>query len=217
MLNPYLLSLIGKPLNEADGDEENPTEDENKAPKNQTDEENPEGEEQQESDDPAEQEDPFGLDNDGDGTPDDGTGDAVEDFGMDDDTADDTDTQATGGSTASLNTETDEKNIQINILDISKQDRFILLRKLLGNYNDMRYQIIGFKKSLENFYGNLDPDVKYAAINSLNLLESQLTEYMLNKYSYNNYEENLKVFMLFSARMNEIIQSCDPDGKHSNK
>ena len=216
MLNPYLLSLIGNPLNEADGDEPKPEEADQK-PKNQTDEENPEGEEQQESDDPAEQEDPFGLDGDGDGTPDDGTGDEIGDFGMDDDAADDTDTQATSGSTTSLNTETDEKNIQINILDISKQDRFILLRKLLSNYNDMRYQIIGFKKSLENFYGNMDPDVKYAAINSLNLLESQLTEYMLNKYSYNNYEENLKVFMLFSARMNEIIQSCDPDGKHSNK
>lgn len=216
--NPMLLALLESSnasvyLNEAteEKDEEDQASNEEEEDTTQENDDNDSSEENEEesSDDNTEsdnqqedgEDDPFSFDNDeeeDDGPNPDGLPDP-DDVG--DDSVDDA----------------EEKNVQTNILNLSSLDRNLVKRRLFNNFKDLRTSIDSFRTTVDDREEVLDSNIRNATITKLGDLYEKLTEYLMYKFSYINYEENLENFILYTKKFNEIIQVVIGDDKHDNK
>lgn len=171
-------------------DEDNPDEADDEATEDTTDSENEDTEDDFEEDEDVD----YGFDSD-------------EDLGASDMVADDTDEED----------EPEETNVQTNVLNISELDRNLVKRRLFNNYKDLRTAINSFKMTVTDREESLPLEIRSAMISRLGDLYEKITEYMMYKFSYTNYEENLEIFTLYTKKFNEIIQVALDDDKHDNK
>lgn len=111
----------------------------------------------------------------------------------------------------------EEKNVQTNILNLSTLDRHLIKRRLFNSFKDLRSSINSFRMTIDERAEALVPEVRNEVINVLGDLYEKLTEYLMYKFSYINYEENLENFLLYTKKFNEIIQVTTSDLKHDNK
>ena len=217
--NPMLLALLenSKPpvyLNEAaEEDEEDPStneegeeeegKDENESDDNSEDNKEESTDDNNESDDQQEEgeEDAFSFDND----EEEDDGPNPDDLPDPDDAGDDPADDA------------EEKNVQTNILNLSSLDRNLVKRRLFNNFKDLRTSIDSFRATIDDREEALEPEIRNATITKLGDLYEKLTEYLMYKFSYINYEENLENFLLYTKKFNEIIQVVIGDDKHDNK
>ncbi len=105
--------------------------------------------------------------------------------------------------------EEEETNIQTNILNLSSIDRAILSKRLFGSYQDLNTKINSLKNLIDNNETVIDPDVRDIASAKINDISRLLIDYMKYKYSLNNYEDNMNMYLLFAKNLDSIIKFVD--------
>lgn len=111
-----------------------------------------------------------------------------------------------------------ETNIHTNVLNLSKLDRLLAKRKCLSDFYDLRTSVDTFRSVIENNEAIIDPDVRQAAVRDLNKLYTSIGEYLMYRFGYTNYEENLQNYFIFIRSMNDIVKVVGEKGmKNPNK
>ena len=193
-----------------DDDAEQGNEDETE---NQNDENN-EGEEQDNENE--------GEDNEGEG------GNDEDDFSLDpagdEGEGDDNDPPPDGltdpdddGSNDNTEDKDAETNVHVNVLNLSKIDRVLAKRRCLSDFYDLRTSIDTFRNIIENNEATIEPTVRDMAVRDLNKLYSTLEDYLMYKFSYTNYEENLQNYFIFMRNMNDIVKIVNKKGLNGKK
>lgn len=174
-------------------EEQNPG-DENQDEEKQSEDENPEeGQDQDASDD-------FSLDSD---TPDDSTDNDPPPDGLvdpdDDGSTDEEDPDA-------------ETNVHVNILSLSKLDRTLAKRRCLNDYYDLRTSIDTVRNIIDRNEAVVEPETRARAVEQLNKLYTTVSEYLMYKFAYSNYEDALQHYLLFMRAINDIVQNVKENG-----
>lgn len=213
--NYLLRSLLEAPGDNEDQDEgetnqnanagkNNPETTEEQSPKdneNQNDE-TEEGNDNPEQDDGNEGEEETGED-------DFGIEDPTGDTGGDDPTQD---SDTTSSSDTYDEVETDEQNIQTNVLNLSKLDRVLMKKKLFSDYQDLRVSLRTSRNLIHDNEENVDPEVRENFYNKIDKLYTNLTDYLSYKFSFTNYEENLQIYLIFAKSLQDILDSMTEKG-----
>lgn len=148
--------------------------------------------------------------------------DAADDFTLDSDTSDDsTDNEPPpdglvdpddDGSTGDEEDPDAETNVHVNILNLSKLDRTLAKRRCLNDYYDLRTSIDTFRNIIDRNEAAIEPDVRTQAVEQLNKLYTTVSEYLMYKFSYSNYEDTLQHYLLFMRAMNDIVKNVKENG-----
>ena len=213
--NYFLRSLLEAPGDNEDQDEgetnqdanageNNPETAEEQSPENN---ENPDDETEEDNDTP-EQDD--GNEGEETGEDDIGIEDPIGDTGGDDDATQDSDT--TSSTDTYDEVETDEQNIQTNVLNLSKLDRVLMKKKLFSDYQDLRVSLRTSRNLIHDNEENVDPEVREAFYDKIDKLYTNLTDYLSYKFTYTNYEENLQVYLIFAKSLQDILDSMTEKG-----
>lgn len=128
-----------------------------------------------------------------------------------------TDPDDDGSSDDSSDNSQEETNVQTNILNMSKLDRLLAKRRCLTDYHDLRTSINSFRNTIEKSEAILEPTIRDETIRDLNTLYTRIGEYLMYRFGYNNYEENLQNYFIFMQSMNEIIKKVDENGPKAKK
>ena len=123
-----------------------------------------------------------------------------------------TDPEDDGSSDTSEGDKTAETNIHVNVLSLSKLDRLLAKKRCLNDFYDLRTSIDTFKVVIEKNETVLDPDVRDIAVRDLNKLHTMLEDYLMHKFSFTNYEENLQNYFIFMRSMNDIVKNVNEKG-----
>lgn len=199
----------GETNQDANAGENNPEATEEQPPENN---ENPDDETEEDNDTPEQDDGDEGEET---GEDDIGIEDPTEDTGGDDDTTQDSDTTSSEDTYDEV--ETDEQNIQTNVLNLSKLDRVLMKKKLFSDYQDLRVSLRTSRNLIHDNEENVDPDVREAFYDKIDKLYTNLTDYLSYKFSYTNYEENLQVYLIFAKSLQDILDSMTEKGlKTSN-
>lgn len=203
MILQSLLEAAKKPDSPDEEDKKDQTQDnpdENEEDAANADEK-PDGEDEGSSDenkDSTENEDEDGEKDDDEEKPDD-QGD--DDFSLDGDNSDeenpdglvDPDDDGSGDTE-----EPEETNVQTTILNsMSKLDRLLAQRSIYSNFLELRSSISTLKSTLEQYEATINPEVREVAFEKLNNLYSSVERYLLNRFGYMGYEDNLQNYNLF--------------------
>lgn len=128
-----------------------------------------------------------------------------------------TDPDDDGSNDDTSQDEGEETNVQTNVLNLSKLDRLLMKRRCLSDFYDLRTSINTFRNIIEKNEASIDPTVRETAVRDLNQLYTTLEDYLMYKFSYTNYEENLQNYLLFMRSMNDIVKTVDQNGQKSGK
>lgn len=128
-----------------------------------------------------------------------------------------TDPDDDGSNDDTSQDEGEETNVQTNVLNLSKLDRLLMKRRCLSDFYDLRTSINTFRNVIEKNEASIDPTVRETAVRDLNQLYTTLEDYLMYKFSYTNYEENLQNYLLFMRSMNDIVKTVDQNGQKSGK
>lgn len=212
-MSPFMRALL-----EADGDnqddanaepqsEDNAAEN-NDAPDDAGTDQNAEGDDQNnDNPDDSNSDDPFGDDGDGDNQED--LSNPPDGLASPDDTGDPNDTGSGDDS--------DEQNIQLNILSLSNLDRLTLNQKCFNNFKDLRVKINRAQNLVDDNEQLLEADFRDEVVENLGELYAAVNSYMTIKFSFNNYEENAKTFNIFASQLDEILKNIKNSGKSKDK
>ena len=186
-------------------DDSNNDDDTNSDDENQDDNDNNDDENKDDnSDDDSPSDDDFSMDSDDSSSEDDGgenpDGLASPDAMGDDESAQDAET-----------------NVHVNILNLSKLDRTISLKRLLNDYTATRTSINTFLNIIDKNETIIDATLRESLINDLNSLLQNLNDYIGIKFSYINYEENLQNYIIFSKKLEDIVQRLQSAMQHNDK
>lgn len=237
MLTPMLLALLESAkissaqdhsvMNEAaDDDEDEPDTQDQETEETPADDEQPEEntDDNDETDDPSDDNEDDNPDDENNEGEEGSEEDPADDFSFDSDSEEDDGPNPDGlpdpdamGDDSSTEEEPEEKNLQINILNLTSMNRSILKKKIYNSFQDLRSLVNSQKMLIDEREGNMDPELRAAIIDAFNNLYERLTEYMMYTFQYTNYEENLRNFNIFVKRCHEIVQLSIDDGKHDNK
>ena len=222
MLNMYLMSLRDedeeskKALTEAAKDEEADDTDDNADDSNNDDDTNSDDENQDDndnnddenkddnSDDDSPSDDDFSMDSDDPSSDDDG-GENPDGLASPDATGEDESTQDA------------ETNVHVNILNLNKLDRTISMKRLLNDYTATRTSINTFLNIIDKNETVIDATLRESLTNDLNNLLQNLNDYIGIKFSYINYEENLQNYIIFSKKLEDIVQRLQSAMQHNDK
>lgn len=185
---------------ESNNDDDTNSDDENQDDKDTNDDENKDDN----SDDDSPSEDDFSMDSDDPSSEDDG-GENPDGLASPDATGDDESTQDT------------ETNVHVNILNLSKLDRTISMKRLLNDYTATRTSINTFLNIIDKNETIIDATLRKSLINDLNNLLQNLNDYIGIKFSYINYEENLQNYIIFSKKLEDIVQRLQSAMQHNDK
>ena len=105
----------------------------------------------------------------------------------------------------------------MNILNLSKLDRTISLKRLLNDYTATRTSINTFLNIIDKNETVIDATLRESLINDLNSLLQNLNDYIGIKFSYINYEENLQNYIIFSKKLEDIVQRLQSAMQHNDK
>lgn len=206
-MSPFMRALL-----EADGDnqddanaepqaEDNAAEN-NDAPDDAGADQNAEGNDQNnDNPDDSNSDDPFD---------DDGDGDNQEDLSNPPDGLASPDDTGSGD-------DSDEQNIQLNILSLSNLDRLTLNQKCFNNFKDLRVKINRAQNLVDDNEQLLEADFRDEVVENLGELYAAVNSYMTIKFSFNNYEENAKTFNIFASQLDEILKNIKNSGKSKDK
>lgn len=161
-----------------------------------------------------------GEDNEGEGDEDDFSMNPDEEEGEDNEPPPDglTDPDDDGSNDDASSEDEGETNIHTNVLNLSKLDRLLAKRKCLSDFYDLRTSVDTFRSVIENNEAVIDPDVRQAAVRDLNKLYTSIGEYLMYRFGYTNYEENLQNYFIFIRSMNDIVKVVGEKGmKNPNK
>lgn len=212
-MSPFMRALL-----EADGDnkddanaepqaEDNAAEN-NDAPDDAGADQNAEGNDQNnDNPDDGNSDDPFGDEGDGENQED--LSNPPDGLASPDDTGDPNDTGSGDDS--------DEQNIQLNILSLSNLDRLTLNQKCFNNFKDLRVKINRAQNLVDDNEQLLEADFRDEVVENLGELYAAVNSYMTIKFSFNNYEENAKTFNIFASQLDEILKNIKNDGKSKDK
>lgn len=185
---------------DSNNDDDTNSDDENQDDNDNNDDENTDDN----SDDDSPSDDDFSMDSDDPSSDDDGgenpDGLASPDAMGDDESAQDTET-----------------NVHVNILNLSKLDRTISLKRLLNDYTATRTSINTFLNIIDKNETVIDATLRESLINDLNSLLQNLNDYIGIKFSYINYEENLQNYIIFSKKLEDIVQRLQSAMQHNDK
>ena len=119
-----------------------------------------------------------------DGTP--GEGGEGGEAGTDNDPPPDglTDPNDDGSGDTSTDDEEQEINVQHTILQISQLDRTLAKRKNFNDFQDYRSTLTAFKNIVNNNEATIPPAVREAAIDKIDTLYNQVTDYLTYKFGY---------------------------------
>ena len=212
-MSPFMRALL-----EADGDNQEdanaePQAEDNAAENNDTPvdagaDQNTEGNDQNnDNPDDSNSDDPFGDDGDGDNQED--LSNPPDGLASPDDTGDPNDTGSGDDS--------DEQNIQLNILSLSNLDRLTLNQKCFNNFKDLRVKINRAQNLVDDNEQLLEADFRDEVVENLGELYAAVNSYMTIKFSFNNYEENAKTFNIFASQLDEILKNIKNSGKSKDK
>lgn len=186
-------------------DDSNNDDDTNSDDENQDDNDNNDDDENKDdnSDDDSSSDDDFSMDSDDPSSEDDGEN--PDGLASPDATGEDESTQDT------------ETNVHVNILNLSKLDRTISLKRLLNDYTATRTSINTFLNIIDKNETVIDATLRESLVNDLNSLQQNLTDYIGIKFSYINYEENLQNYIIFSKKLEDIVQRLQSAMQHNDK
>ena len=190
--------------NTDDNDDESNNDDTNSDDENQDDKDTNDGENKDDNSDDSPSDDDFSMDSDDPSSEDDG-GENPDGLASPDAMGDDESTQDT------------ETNVHVNILNLSKLDRTISLKRLLNDYTATRTSINTFLNIIDKNETIIDATLRESLINDLNSLLQNLNDYIGIKFSYINYEENLQNYIIFSKKLEDIVQRLQSAMQHNDK
>ena len=185
---------------DSNNDDDTNSDDENQDDNDNNDDENTDNN----SDDDSPSDDDFSMDSDDPSSDDDG-GENPDGLASPDATGDDESTQDA------------ETNVHVNILNLSKLDRTISLKRLLNDYTATRTSINTFLNIIDKNETVIDATLRESLINDLNSLLQNLNDYIGIKFSYINYEENLQNYIIFSKKLEDIVQRLQSAMQHNDK
>lgn len=185
---------------ESNNDDDTNSDDENQDDKDTNDDENKDDN----SDDDSPSDDDFSMDSDDPSSEDDG-GENPDGLASPDAMGDDESDQDT------------ETNVHVNILNLNKLDRTISMKRLLNDYTATRTSINTFLNIIDKNETIIDATLRKSLINDLNSLLQNLNDYIGIKFSYINYEENLQNYIIFSKKLEDIVQRLQSAMQHNDK
>lgn len=205
-----------------DGDDTEGTEEETGEDNDteQGNEDETENEDEQNNEEETGDDETEGEDNEGEGDEDDFSMNPDEEEGEDNEPPPDglTDPDDDGSNDDASSEDEGETNIHTNVLNLSKLDRLLAKRKCLSDFYDLRTSVDTFRSVIENNEAVIDPDVRQAAVRDLNKLYTSIGEYLMYRFGYTNYEENLQNYFIFIRSMNDIVKVVGEKGmKNPNK
>lgn len=205
-----------------DGDDTEGTEEETGEDNDteQGNEDETENEDEQDNEEETGDDETEGEDNEGEGDEDDFSMSPDEEEGEDNEPPPDglTDPDDDGSNDDASSEDEGETNIHTNVLNLSKLDRLLAKRKCLSDFYDLRTSVDTFRSVIENNEAVIDPDVRQAAVRDLNKLYTSIGEYLMYRFGYTNYEENLQNYFIFIRSMNDIVKVVGEKGmKNPNK
>lgn len=146
-----------------------------------------------------------------------------DDFSLDSDNTEDDDpipdglTDPDDDGSGDMEDDNVEKNVHINILQLSKLDRTLAKRKCFSDFQELRTTITTFRNIISTNEATIDPDIREIAYSRLDKLYTQVTDYLTFKFSFINYEENLQNYLLFMKSMDSIVHFVQGDEESSKK
>lgn len=216
-----------EPANEEDGQNQNDnTNNENDPPEDENSpEDNPEG-----TDDAGGEDNPEGEGDAGDDTglgddfsmdPDGGDGEGEDDLGPAPDGLPEADATDDGGDAGTDDSE--ETNVQINILKLSKLDRALAKKTCFQFFMDLKAKIPATLAIIEKNETVIDPDVRDQITDKLNTTQAQLDQFLEYKFPIMNFEEAIQAYYVFVKDINTALEEVRNEGivgkksKHKNK
>ena len=212
-MSPFMRALLEADGNNQDDANAEPQAEDNEAktndtPDNASADQNAKGNDQNnDNPDDSNSDDPFGDDGDGDNQDD--LSNPPDGLASPDDTGDPNDTGSGDDS--------DEQNIQLNILSLSNLDRLTLNQKCFNNFKDLRVKINRAQNLVDDNEQLLEADFRDEVVENLGELYAAVNSYMTIKFSFNNYEENAKTFNIFASQLDEILKNIKNGGKSKDK
>lgn len=112
---------------------------------------------------------------------------------------------ATGDANLGSFSGEDEKNLQVKIIQASKLERSLLKRRVFDRFNSLYNKADVFRNNIDNNQTIIDPKVREKAYSQLQKFSEDIDIYLEYKFTPNNYEENLKNYLVFSKKFIEIV------------
>ena len=111
----------------------------------------------------------------------------------------------------------DEKNLQVKIIQASKLERQLLKSKIYNKFRDLHNKIDVFRSNVENNETIIEPKTREQIFDALQQLDFDIGVYIEYKFIGNNYEENLKNYLVFARKISEIIDFAVSGTQQGNK
>ena len=124
---------------------------------------------------------------------------------------------ATGDPNLGSFTGEDEKNLQVKIIQASKLERSLLKRKIFDRFRDLHNKVDVFQSNVDNNQTVIDPKVREKTYTQLQRFSDEIEKYLEYKFTPNNYEENLKNYLVFSKKFIEIVDFAKSGASQDEK
>lgn len=124
---------------------------------------------------------------------------------------------ATGDANLGSFSGEDEKNLQVKIIQASKLERSLLKRRIFDRFNDLYNKVDVFRSNIDNNQTVIDPKVREKAYSQLQKFSEEIDMYLEYKFTPNNYEENLKNYLVFSKKFIEIVDFVKSGASEDDK
>lgn len=112
---------------------------------------------------------------------------------------------ATGSANLDSFSGADEKNLQVKIIQATNLERSLLKSKIFDKFKDLYNKLDVYQANMDHNQTIVDPKIREKVTSQLQDLAAQISKYLEYKFTPNNYEENLKNYMVFSKKFTEII------------
>lgn len=192
---------------EETNDRENAADDGNPGEQGEENDENPDEGEAPEGGEDAGGEDDFSLDAD----------DPTEEGGEDEGPAPDGLPEADDDGSNDNPEESEETNLQTNILNMSKLDRTIAKKTCYQYFMDLRATVVSAQNIIDRNAATIDPDVREIATEKLSSLLNRINEYLMYKFQLANYEDALQTYFLFVKEVNAQTEYVRTEGINGAK
>ena len=112
---------------------------------------------------------------------------------------------ATGSANLDSFSGADEKNLQVKIIQATNLERSLLKGRIFDKFKDLYNKADIFQANIDNNQSVIDPKIREKTITELQDFSSAMDTYLEYKFGPNNYEENLKNYLIFARKFTEIV------------
>ena len=96
-------------------------------------------------------------------------------------------------------------------------ERQLLKSKIYNKFRDLHNKIDVFRSNVENNETIIEPKTREQIFDALQQLDFDIGVYIEYKFIGNNYEENLKNYLVFARKISEIIDFAVSGTQQGNK